>query len=120
MDWNGEEKRRFVRANFPCKIAILSTHQHIITTHTENIGAGGIRVIIEERLDIGSHVGLKIYLSENKPASCKGKIVWVVEKESNYRTGFFLYDTGIEFFDMRKKDSQLITSFVEKIVFGEK
>jgi hypothetical protein len=120
MDWNGVEKRRFVRANFPCKISILSKHQHIIETHTENIGAGGIRVIIEERLDIGSTVGLKIYLEKEKPSACKGKIVWVVEKESNYRTGFFLYDTGVEFFDMKKTDTQLIDSFVEKIVFGEK
>jgi len=120
MDWNGVEKRRFVRANFPCKITILSINQHIIDTHTENIGAGGIRVIIEERLDIGSAVGLKVFLSGETPAICKGKVVWVVEKESSYRKGFFLYDTGIEFFDMKKQDIQLINSFVEGIVFGEK
>ena len=78
MDWEGIEKRRFVRANFPCKIAIYTPAQHILASHTENIGAGGVRVILEEKLEIASNVGLEIYL-EKEPIVCEGKIVWVVE-----------------------------------------
>jgi c-di-GMP-binding flagellar brake protein YcgR len=119
MDWNGIEKRRFVRANFPCKIIIRPPHKHTISTHTENISAGGVRVIIEERLEISLTVGLEIYL-ENEPIACKGRAVWVVDKESSYRKGLFFFDTGIEFIDIKEEDRQKIDKIIETIVFGEK
>jgi len=109
------EKRKFVRANFPCKIIISMPQEHVVSTHTENIGAGGVRVIIEEKIDISSLVGLEVYLPKNA-ISCKGRIVWVVEKMSAYRDGFVFYDTGIEFYDIQPADKRVINSFVQDIV----
>jgi len=80
MDYQGIEKRRFVRAKFPCCITIHTLHDHIITTYTENISAGGVRVIIEEKLEMASTVGLEIQINKNIIV-CKGRIVWVVDRE---------------------------------------
>jgi c-di-GMP-binding flagellar brake protein YcgR len=115
MDYGGIEKRRFIRARFPCKITIYTSPQHIITTHTENISAGGVRVIIGERIEISTPVGLEIEL-KNTLIAAKARIVWVVDKESPYRRGITYHDTGIEFIDIKDQDRQLIHSFIEEII----
>ncbi|MCM8819248.1 MAG: PilZ domain-containing protein [Candidatus Omnitrophica bacterium] len=121
MSWEGVEKRRFVRANYPCRIVIYTPKEHTIFTHTENVGAGGIRVIIEEKLNIGEIVGLELYLFEEKePIPCKGRVVWVVEKESRYRKNLFFFDTGFEFSQISDVDRETIKRLVEAIIFEKK
>ncbi|MCM8786927.1 MAG: PilZ domain-containing protein [Candidatus Omnitrophica bacterium] len=121
MSWEGIEKRRFVRANYPCRVIIYAPQTHTIFTHTENIGGGGIRVIIEEKLNIGEMVGLELYLFEEKePILCKGRVVWVVEKESRYRKNLFFFDTGLEFSEISDADKEIIKRLVESIIFGKK
>ena len=115
MSWNGSEKRRFVRADFPCKITIHTPQAHIVTSHTENIGAGGIRIIIEEKIDIFSVVDLKIYL-DDKPISSKARIVWVVERRPPLGHKASMFDTGIEFYQINEKDRNTIRKLVETII----
>lgn len=120
MSWEGIEKRRFVRANFPCTIVIHAPKEHTVSTHTENIGAGGIRVLIEERLDIGVIVGLEIYLYEaREPVICQGKVVWLVQKESLYRKHLIFFDTGFEFHEIKEADRLKIKNIIEAIVLGK-
>src|SRR5512135_1910559 len=96
MEYKGSEKRRFVRANIPCKIIIYLPAEHTITTHTENIGAGGVRVVIDEKLDIFSTVSFELYL-QNRVIAGKGRIVWVVDRPVEATDETDSYDTGIEF-----------------------
>lgn len=119
MDYQGIEKRRFVRAKFPCIITIHTLHEHVITTYTENISAGGVRVIIEEKLELSSTVGLEIQINKNIIA-CKGRIVWVVDKESPYKKGIIYHDTGIEFYEIKETDRRIISDAIEEILRGEK
>jgi len=109
-----KERRKFVRANFPCKIMIYDIEDHSLFTHTENIGAGGVRVIIEEKLDVFSSVGLEIYIRDN-PVTCKGKVVWVVEKKSRAKAETYFFDTGIEFYDIKDRDRKTIDDIVRDI-----
>lgn len=115
MHYNGSEKRRFVRANVPCKIIIYIPAEHAITTHTENIGAGGVRVVISEKLDIFSTVSIELYLEEKVIAS-QGRIVWVVDKPTEAIDEPDTYDTGIEFCEITSKDRNIISDFVDKVI----
>lgn len=117
--YEGIEKRKFVRVRFPCKILVYNFPEHAISTHTENISAGGVRVIIGEKLEVGTFVNIEVHLKENKIA-CKGKIAWVVDKKSPYRKGVFYHDTGIEFFEINDEDRNLINVTIEKMLCPEK
>ncbi|MFA5008147.1 MAG: PilZ domain-containing protein [Candidatus Omnitrophota bacterium] len=119
MYYDGVEKRKFIRVRFPCKILMYNFPEHTISTHTENISAGGVRVIIEEKIEIGAFVGIEVHLNENKIA-CKGKIVWVVDKKSPYRKGVFYHDTGIEFYEIGSQDRSTINAAIEKMLCSEK
>ncbi len=113
MKYSGREKRRFKRANFACKIYILTVPLHTIECRTENIGAGGVRVIIDEELPVSSLVGIELYLSQ-EPIKSRGRIVWVVEKKVSYQKDKF--DTGIEFHQISETDRKTIDIFVKSLV----
>lgn len=112
MDYNGREKRRFVRAEYPCNIYILTAPLHTIKCKTDNIGAGGVKVMIDEKLKISSMVGLELYLSD-KPIACKGRVVWVIEnKDSGVKNKF---DTGIEFYQISEDNRKAVDVFVQSL-----
>ncbi|MFO8053393.1 MAG: PilZ domain-containing protein [Candidatus Omnitrophota bacterium] len=107
------ERRRFRRANFPCKIYILTAPLHVIKCRTENVGAGGVRVLIDENLRVSSLVGLKLYLSK-EPIECKGKVVWAVERKNEKKSPKF--DIGLEFHQISSEDRQTIDIFVKSLI----
>ncbi|NQT28733.1 MAG: PilZ domain-containing protein [Candidatus Omnitrophica bacterium] len=117
--WNGVEIRNFIRANFPCKITIHTPSDHVLISHTENIGAGGVRVIIGEYLDISSLVGLEVFLG-GAQIICKGRIVWVVEKSGSEKREANIWDTGIEFYDIAERDRKVVESFVNTVISDQK
>lgn len=112
MKDNGRERRKFPRADFPCEIYILTAPLHIIKCKTENIGAGGIRVFIDEELSISSSVGLKLFISK-KAIECKGKVVWKVERNESGQNKF---DTGLEFHQISEEDRKIVGLFVKSLV----
>lgn len=119
--WDGINRRKFPRANYKCVITIKKRMtSRTIATQTENIGAGGICVIIKEDLGLFQGVDLEILLDDNRPPiRCGGTVVWVVKK-STAKKSTFLYDTGIEFIDIRPEDRERISEVVEEILKNQR
>ncbi|MFH1317449.1 MAG: PilZ domain-containing protein, partial [Candidatus Omnitrophota bacterium] len=86
---------------------------------TKDIGAGGVRVIIEESLDIHSMVGLEIYFRD-EAILCEGRVVWVVSQDNSEARKKGLFDTGIEFFKIKEEDRCIINNMVESICLKKK
>ena len=116
MVWNGAEKRRFPRANITCRIIIYFPYEHSITSRTENIGCGGLRVMLKEDLHISSVVGVEIFLDGGKVIQCKGKVVWKLEAKSRSSKNEPLYDFGIEFLDIKDSDKEEINKLVYSLL----
>lgn len=116
--WNGINRRKFPRANYKCVITIKKRlTSKAINTQTENIGAGGICVMIKEDLGLFQGVDLEIFLNgDATPVRCGGTIVWVVKKSEPKHKGSYIYDTGIEFIDIRPEDRDKISDLVETIL----
>jgi hypothetical protein len=116
--WNGINRRKFPRANYKCLISIKKRlTAKTISTHTENVGAGGICVLIKEDLGLFQGVDLELFLEEGKSAiKSGGTVVWVVKKSEPRQKGAYLYDTGIEFIDIRPEDREKLTEIVEEIL----
>lgn len=116
--WNGINRRKFPRANYKCLISIKKRlTAKTISTHTENVGAGGICVLIKEDLGLFQGVDLELFLEEgDAPIKSGGTVVWVVKKSEPKQKGAYLYDTGIEFIDIRPEDREKLTEIVEQIL----
>jgi len=104
---DSSERRKFIRVNCPCKV-ILHNPERVLDTHTENISAGGIRVILNHEVKEHDLVGLEIYLIA-EPVKCEGRIVWVITHRGEF-------DTGIEFYEISDKDRFVVDEYIKRVV----
>ncbi len=112
MSWDFVERRNFVRVKIPCKITLFQPQDLTLDCHTENISAGGIRVMIEERLGISSIIDLAIYVPGQEPILCQGKIIWSFARKTKESPASLFFDTGIEFSAIEDKDIETIKELI--------
>ncbi len=114
------EKRKFPRADMICKISTVYAERTLVfEAHTENVGEGGIRVILPQRLNVPTVVELDLFLSEKEaPLRCKGEVVWANEiKPEGVKPR--LYDTGIKFTEIIDQNKGSIRQLVRSLVSKE-
>lgn len=121
MNWEGINQRKFPRVSYRCLIRVYGEHDgEIIETFTENIGPGGICVVLDKNYGLFENVGLDIFLSDAaSPVKCNGTIVWVVRRSPTSKAEQEKYDTGIEFQNISEPDRERITSLVQDILESE-
>ena len=115
--WDGFNKRKFPRLNLRCELTLRNqAGAQVIQAQTENLGAGGLCVILDRPLERFSTLSLRLELDRNLPwIECGGKVVWVVpSREVGAKKESF--DTGIEFVGLEPAEEDLIRSYVESRV----
>jgi len=119
--WDGINRRKFPRASYKCLISIKKRlTSRTISTQTENIGAGGICVLLKEDMGLFQGVDIELFMDEKRhPIKSGGTVVWVVKKSSP-KKGATVYDTGVEFIDIRPEDREKISEAVEEILEKQK
>ncbi|MEW6008316.1 MAG: PilZ domain-containing protein [Candidatus Omnitrophota bacterium] len=114
--WDGINRRRFPRADYPCLIKIRKKKgKETLAAKTENLGCGGICAILEKDLGLFSSVDIELDLQDGAaPIKAEGTVVWVVRRHEikKDRAGYF--DTGIEFKDLDSKNIERIEKIVDK------
>ncbi len=120
MDSEGQERRRFPRAAFPCKIAVGSPIRWL-TFHTEDLSAGGIKVILDERLTVYSSVSLEIFFERDMRVICKGRVSWVEKINSlEMESHPLMFIMGIEFTQISDSDKAYIQRLVKVLSLSGK
>ncbi len=125
-NWDGLNRRRFPRANYPCLVVISrakkdSNERDVILTHTENIGVGGVCVILKQNLERFDVVDLEIDLLDLEDhIKCKGKVVWNIQRKSSEKKKPLFYDIGIEFSDISPKDKKRLEDIVNRLAKNNK
>ena len=115
--WDGLNRRKFPRASYPCLIILRHTHAEpeAMLTHTENVGIGGVCIILKRSLKLFTPVELEIdLLDTSMHIKCEGKVVWSVQRRSEAKPSF--YDTGVEFMNISIKDQQRISEIVNHLM----
>jgi len=91
--------------------------QEAILTHTENIGIGGVCLILKKDLGIFGPVNLEIDLMDMQPhIKCEGKITWVVKRSSAEQKKASFFDTGVEFVGLKEKDRNRIDLVINRFL----
>ena len=118
MTWEGMNQRKFPRVSYKCLIRVARDgREEEIDTFTENIGAGGICVVLDRDLGLFSEVSLEMYLGDYaKAVTCRGTVVWIVKRRPTDKTEMERYDTGIEFQNMKEEDKERLAQLVQSIL----
>jgi len=114
------EKRLFPRINIVCKIStVFGDRLLVFNTHTENVSGGGIRVILEEKLNVTTQVDIELFLFHTElPIRCKGQVIWAVELKPE-RIMHRLFYTGIKFVEISDHNREEIKKLVAEILAKE-
>lgn len=116
MGWSGLDQRQFPRLSADCEIAINDYVKGAIKARTENIGTGGVCVILAQELPKLSHVRFHLVFSKSeKPLECEGRVVWTV-RSKNPASGKVSFDTGIEFLDLNPDQKTSLEQFLRNSV----
>ena len=98
MNWDGLDRRRFVRGVIPFKVFIHLPGDKVINGYADDFSQVGMRISLQDQLEVGSIINLEIYLYEDAdPISCQGKVIWVKQKSSSLDKDVYLFETGIDF-----------------------
>jgi Tfp pilus assembly protein PilZ len=119
MTWDGLNRRRFPRVIYPCLIKISSGDQSLenILTHTENVGIGGVCIIVKKEIKLFTDVEVEIdLLDTGDHIVSKGKVVWAVRRKSIEEFKPMFYDLGVEFVDLSGKNKEHLKVTIERII----
>ena len=121
--WDGMNRRKFPRVTYPCLITLRQDmgEVDVILTHTENIGIGGVGVIIKKSLKMFAPVELEIDLLDTEDhVKCQGKIVWSIRRKSEETIKPLYYDIGIEFNNINPKDQERLDQVIRRLAKQER
>ena len=111
--WDGFNKRKFPRLALRCEVSILSdlTGKPLVTL-TENLGIGGVCIILDDQLERFSKCRVRLELDDKLNIECDGRVVWAVPTQGT-KPNSKQYDTGIEFIGLEPEISAKIREYLE-------
>ena len=121
--WDGLNRRKFPRVNYPCLVVMRNDNkdQDVLLTHTENVGIGGVCVILKKNVKMFTTVDLELDLLDlGAHIKCSGKVVWNVQRKMDEKKKPLYYDVGIEFNSLPEKDRERLDAIVKRLVKNNK
>ena len=115
MAWSGGlDQRAFPRFSTHCDIAIENQQfSQGFKAKTQNLGVGGVCVILDQGLEKLSQVRVRLSLGPAKKSiECNGRVVWIV-RSKELKSRKVSFDTGIEFVNLSPEDQARIEEFIQ-------
>lgn len=124
VNWEGLNRRQFPRINYPCLVIIHDGDEDsedgknsTILTHTDNVGIGGVCVVLKQGVKMFSTVTLELDLLDlGDHICCNGKVIWNVQRQGGIKEKPLFFDIGIEFIDITEKDQERLKKVVEHLI----
>lgn len=111
--WDGFNKRKFARLHLTCEVSIQPLgKQKSFTASTEDVGMGGVSVMLSEPLERFDRCKIGLELKDGEPpVHCTGRCVWVIPSQDR-KSAKKNFDTGLEFLDMDEFSRKRLHSFL--------
>jgi len=114
--WDGLNRRKFPRVSYPCLIKLANSEETLLT-HTENLGIGGVCIVIKHNLKPFTEVNVEVdMLDTGDHIQCPGRVVWNVRRKAIEEDKPNFYDIGIEFVDLSEEDRERIDLVVKRLL----
>lgn len=113
--WDGFNKRKFPRLHLGCEVVIHpQDNPKAYKTTTENVGMGGVCVMLNEPMQRFERCHVSIELRDGEPPlQCSARSVWVIPS-GQVRSSQKHFDTGIEFLNISDFSRQRLQAFLTR------
>lgn len=114
-----KEKREQARLDMNLRVDWRKATEtsNIILKHpdvTKNISAGGLCLIMDEKIRIGDRLQMRMELPSKKTIDVRGRAMWISEYEINRMEDKKMYYTGIEFTGIQDEYKEELNKLVFK------
>jgi len=114
-----KEKRERARLDMNLRVDWRKATEtsNIILEHpdvTKNISAGGLCLIMDEKIRIGDRLQIRMELPSKKNINAKAKVLWISELEIKCLEDKKMYYTGIEFTGIEDEHKEELNKVVFK------
>jgi hypothetical protein len=93
LDADTSTSRRVgARHGVSMRVALRPQSGEVLTGWTLNVSRGGIRVILDVKLNLGSEFAVTLSTGADPVTSCMGRVVWVQEEPDGVVCGIELHD----------------------------
>ncbi|MFH1338659.1 MAG: PilZ domain-containing protein [Candidatus Omnitrophota bacterium] len=107
MNRAGEDRRKFSRVWLPLEVSytVVDKPDEKKTLVTKDIGGGGLRLALEEKLETGTLLKIEIELLKDKKAELDARVVWLKPAPDYMECA---YEAGIEFINIGLEERIMI------------
>ncbi len=111
--WDGFNKRKFPRLHLTCEVVVQPMgKQKAFTASTEDVGMGGVSVMLPEPLERFDRCKISLELKDGEPpVQCIGRSVWVIPSQDR-KSAKKNFDTGFEFLDLDEFSRKRLRAFI--------
>jgi len=121
--WNGKERRQHFRFEKELEVEYaVEKRPHLKSSgKTLDISEGGMRLLIEEKLQNGAILDLKIELPDTKRiAEIEGEVVWSEEVDGLDASGKRLFHAGIKFLALKEPSGVSLIEYIHSLALRPK
>jgi len=114
--WDGGERRSTERLNISLPIR-YGAGGNITVSKSADLSERGVRLLLEERLEIGAPLTLEIQLPNvSRPVKATGEVAWVQEAlEDKKAPAKRLFNTGIRLRKFHNSDGEKLFEFIHSL-----
>ncbi len=113
--WDGNNRREFIRTGASLQVCykVEGAAKGGDNGVTNDIGEGGIGVVLSEKFSKGNILNLEISLPDgSRHISAKGRISWIKESYTD-ESGRKNFDAGIEFLKIQKENRERLIRYIK-------
>ena len=112
--WESLDLRKFPRLAIKCDVEISGTNNPLsVAVITQNIGAGGVCVVMPKEVSKLTRVLIRLHLSDDpEPVESYARVCWVVPTRTDLKKDETVFDTGFEFINMSDPDRARLKKFI--------
>lgn len=116
--WTGEERRQHSRFKNDIEVEYnVEKKPHLKNNgRGVNISSGGMKLMVDEKLAVGTIIDLKINAPDTKKIiKVEGEVVWTKEAEGLDPSGKRFFHSGIKFVGIREPSGMHLSNYVKSL-----
>ncbi len=107
------EKRKWTRVNVALPVRYSKTNSLFKYARAANASEGGLLICLPEKMGIGQHLALKLFLPNESGSNMIEAVVQVVWMDIHLRKDWtWDYRTGVRFEDISRRDMTYFKNFL--------
>lgn len=117
--WDGKERRRHVRFKKALEVTyVIEKKPHLRDGKTVDISEGGLKLLLAEKLAIGTMMDLHIAIpcsDKTTDTEMEGEVVWSSEARDDAISGKRLFYSGIKFFAIPEPRGTSLIGYINSL-----